>query len=313
MQFRLNLQPQLASHLVTSRSDPYHHRTDKRYRGRYTDMHEELVNSIIEALEKSDLTVAVVNLHKYGGKMLDFSFSVSTMMRGIANITVKMFDLFQRSLPFKIMLTLLGLSIVAKRNLSEKRYTHWHAAVCEVAEKCNKQMGLTRVSMVFGATAYMTVETSSNVLATLKHLKKTLTDDYAKNEFPREIDDLMHNYVPREITGNFYDMQPNEKALCLHFLLHLFRASSAVKATVLASFAYIYAGVMGTALRRLFDKTDYDTIVETLLTLGATGESEISMPKKLLPEVPYSLLRSTLSSGQRAEGLRKNIPKGIGK
>ena len=55
--------------------------------------------------------------------------------------------------------------------------------------------------------------------------------------------------------------------------------------------------MMGTALRRLFDKTDYDTIVDTLLALGAMGASTTSMPAKLIRHVPYSILRNLLEEG----------------
>ena len=128
---------------------------DARYRGRFTNMHSELVDDIIKALEAKHAADASITLHKYGSKMLDFSFSVSTLVRGMANVAFKVIDIFQDSLPYKVMVTLLSLSILARRKLSKEQYLMWHRMVCEIAKKCNKQMSLPRVGAVFGIAAFL--------------------------------------------------------------------------------------------------------------------------------------------------------------
>ena len=226
--------------------------TDARYRGRFTNMRTNLVEDIIKALEAKHVVDASITLQKYASNMLDFSFSVSTLVRGVANVTFKIFDIFEDSLPYKVMVTLLSLSIFARHNLSKEQYLMWHHMVCEIAQKCNKKMSLPRVGVVFGVAAFLAARKIGKVKENVNHLQELDTE----------------TQILEATVTTFVGL-------------------------VAATWAYIYTGAAGTFLKRLFNKTRYDTLVATLIKLPEEDDPE--MPQELLSSIPYPQLRSLLS------------------
>tara|TARA_Y100001958_G_C21164611_1_gene497713 strand:+ start:363 stop:1199 length:837 start_codon:yes stop_codon:yes gene_type:complete len=241
------------------------------YRGRFTNMHERLVSEIIQHCEKKKGADAIKALREYCKRMLNFSWTLEGFMRSVGNVVTQPSQLFQRSLPFKIMITLFGLSLVARQHLSHADFAEWYIFVSRKAAKLNRDMGMLKVAALFALNAHK-MSLAGRHTAVMAAAGPLVYDALHK-EFG------IINGIERE---KFMKV----------FKVHLITSSVIL---------HLFAGGASTYLRRLIDKSDYDKLVAEFLNLGKPEGKHVRMPSTLLHEVPYKDLERTLANMMRSE------------
>ena len=254
------------------------YRDQARYRGRFTDMRVKLVDEIVLALKAHNVHGALTALRTYRKEMLAFGFNFSDMLRGAGNVLTSPLDVFERSLPFIMTVTIVALTIVAKATLSPPQFDAWYYEARETIQDIAMMMRMDYLVTLLLPTS---VSAFQNLRTSLASAKNTLTSrDKVRKYFSDFYNDIYASW-PKRTRDEFTRQSTNE-----------FYARNTASGVLHGIVSLVLLSSSSGLARRLLDKSEFDKLVFSFLSVAT--QKDVTLPDNALDSLPYKSLKAAV-------------------
>ena len=254
-----------------------------RYRGRFTDLRVALVDDVVTSLKARNVLAATQAFRQFANEMLSTGFNVSDMLRGVANLASFPIDVFLHSLPYKLTVTVVAMTKLARENLSSKMFDVWYEAARVAMQRIAKMMDLKPLGALLTLNSYSLLKSTQSFLQARRNIQTKRED--VEHFFSKLFTEMHGDKMSERFRKEFV-----EGAVKGYY-------AGAAASTVL-NFVISFAILSGASrlMRRVFDRSDFDALISAFVLAKS---NTITLSDAIMDTVPYQSLRTALEARPR--------------